>query len=622
MLRKPFQVLLICCAVLGAYYSAMFAEVSILDDQDMINGLLNTQTFDIKGLFLPRSAGGGYYRPLIGLSYLIDRFAWFAQAEIMHFENVLLHLINSLLVYATGRTLFIRDGRERYFPLVAALLFGLHPLTTESVYWISGRTDLLAGVCVLLAALLVARTVRGAAPLFLAPAFFLTLIGATAKETALAFIPGMFMIWWGGVSERDDAEVDNCGSKRRIILVTACAALAVAVGITTVNFWLVVVIAAGAMVAFVYLSPPEHSGVRSWRPALVLGGMGLLGVLAFWTMRQIAFSSDISRIGQTVQLMLTDTSYTIQLFLGAAAFYVGKFFMPLPLNAAIRDIDPLYSLAGIALLVFCLYLLSRPSLFSGLVLTGFFMIVPALPLVFGTVAWTAYAERYVYLALPFWILSVGCLIPEVSDSRQRLRTVVTCVLLVVMGLCVIQRGQVWATNIALCADMVAKSPDFKKARGLYMSALLHAGRYRDVEEQYRIASRLPSIRYEEQYELVMASVYQRQGRDSEAERMLLSAFEKSKGKKPGVIQALVSFYEGKSKTADPEQRKKYDQLVLGYTRKLYALDKEPHTLYRLAKIHLRLNEKSAAVAALQEVVQRLPASDPERAAAEKLLSRQ
>ena len=40
MPRKPFQVLLICCAVLGVYYSAMFAEISILDDLEMVNGLL------------------------------------------------------------------------------------------------------------------------------------------------------------------------------------------------------------------------------------------------------------------------------------------------------------------------------------------------------------------------------------------------------------------------------------------------------------------------------------------------------------------------------------------------------------------------------------------------------
>ena len=217
MPRKPFQVLLICCAVLGVYYSAMFAEISILDDLEMVNGLLNTQTCDLKGLFSPNSVGGGYYRPLIGVSFLIDRFAWFAQSEIMHFENVLLHLINTLLVYYLGRTLFIRDGGERLFPLVAALLFGLHPLTTESVYWLSGRTDLLAGQFVLLATLLVARTVRGASVALLVPAFLLVVVGAMAKETALAFIPGMFLIWWGGKADSSSAPMFDAISGRTAI---------------------------------------------------------------------------------------------------------------------------------------------------------------------------------------------------------------------------------------------------------------------------------------------------------------------------------------------------------------------------------------------------------------------
>ena len=355
---------------------------------------------------------------------------------------------------------------------------------------------------------------------------------------------------------------------------------------------------------------------------MVLGGMGILGIGAFWVMRRIAFSSDLSRIGQTLKLMRADTNYTIQLFLEAMGFYAGKFFMPLPLNAAIREIDPLYSLAGAALLVLCLFLLTRPSLFSGLILTGFLMIAPALPLAFGTIAWTAYAERYVYLALPFWILAVGCVLPAVSEGRIKFQVVGTTLLLVAMALIVIQRGQVWATNIALCSDMVAKSPDFKMARGLYMSALVQAGRYREAEEQYRIASRLSAVRYEEQYDLVMASVYLKQGRDAEAEQMLLSALKKSKGQKPGVLQALAAFCDNRTRTAPPRERDKYERLVLEYTRKLYDLDKDPHTLYQVAKLHLRFGEKADGVKALQGVVLKLPVNDPDRAAVMRLLKGQ
>jgi tetratricopeptide (TPR) repeat protein len=333
----------------------------------------------------------------------------------------------------------------------------------------------------------------------------------------------------------------------------------------------------------------------------------------------MAFSSDLSRIGQTLKLMFADTSYTIQLFLGAVAFYVGKFFVPLPLNAAIREIDTLYSLAGAALLVFCLYLLSRPSLFSGLVLSGFLMIAPALPLAFGTIAWTAYAERYVYLALPFWILAAGCILTEVSERRQKLQAAGTILLLAAMALIVIHRGQVWATNIALCSDMVAKSPDFKMAHGLYMSALIQAGRYDEVEEQYRIASRLPSVRYEEQYDLVMASVYMKHGRDVEAEQMLLSALKKSKGKNPGIFQALANYYDTISRTAPPLERDKYQKLALSYTQQRYDLDKDPHTLYQVAKIHLQMGNIESAKQVLHEVLKSLKSGDTDRIAAEKLL---
>ena len=619
MLRKPFQVMLICCAVLGAFYWAMFAEVSILDDMDMVTGLINTQTFDLKGIFIPRSGGGGYYRPLIGVSYLIDRFAWFAQSEIMHFENVLLHLINTLLVYYIGRTLFIREGKERLFPLVAALLFGLHPLTTESVYWISGRTDLLAGQFVLLAALLVARTVRGASTALLVPAVLLIVIGAMAKETALAFIPGIFLMWWGGKADASDASNVDQIPGHLLILLTTCTALSVVVAVFTSNFWLVIMIAAGALVGCMYPSHYNKSDSRSLWSALVLGGMGVLGIGAFWVMRRIAFSSDLSRIGQTLKLMFADTSYSIQLFLGAVAYYVGKFFAPLPLNAAIREIDPLYSLAGPALLIFCFYLLSRPSLFSGLILTGFLMIAPALPLAFGTIAWTAYAERYVYLALPFWILALGCILPEISERRLKLQVVGTTLLLAAMALIVIQRGEVWATNIALCSDMVAKSPNFKMARGLYMSALLQAGRYREVEEQYLIASRLPSVRYEEQFDLVMASIYLDQGREAEAEQMLLSALNKSKSQVPAVFQALATYYDNRSHAVPTRDRDKFQRLALTYLQQMHDLDKNPHTLYQVAKLHIQMGKLDSARQDLREVLKSLKLGDNDRLAAEKLL---
>jgi hypothetical protein len=61
---------------------------------------------------------------------------------------------------------------------------------------------------------------------------------------------------------------------------------------------------------------------------------------------------------------------------------------------------------------------------------------------------------------------------------------------------------------------------------------------------------------------------------------------------------------------------------LTYTQQKYDLDKNPHTLYQVAKLHLRFGDQAAGVKVLKEVVRMLPASDPDRAAVQKLLSGQ
>jgi predicted Zn-dependent protease len=82
----------------------------------------------------------GYFRPLISLSYFIDYAIWRTNALGYHLTNILFHGLSTLLVAAALMQLKI----SRVPAFVAALLFAVHPMHTESVAWISGRTDLIA----------------------------------------------------------------------------------------------------------------------------------------------------------------------------------------------------------------------------------------------------------------------------------------------------------------------------------------------------------------------------------------------------------------------------------------------------------------------------------------------
>jgi len=81
----------------------------------------------------------GNYHPFTMLAFGIQ-FQLFGLNETgYHIVNLLLHLTNVMLVYYA---LFLFT-KKSHIALVAALLFGIHPLHTESVAWISELKDLL-----------------------------------------------------------------------------------------------------------------------------------------------------------------------------------------------------------------------------------------------------------------------------------------------------------------------------------------------------------------------------------------------------------------------------------------------------------------------------------------------
>ncbi|MFB3906792.1 MAG: hypothetical protein ACE15D_00160 [Candidatus Eisenbacteria bacterium] len=88
-----------------------------------------------------------YYRPLVTLSYALDARIGGGSPRAFHATNLLLHALASLLVCS----ILLRLGLRRPFALAGALLFATHPVHVASVAWISGRTDLLCAVFLLLA---------------------------------------------------------------------------------------------------------------------------------------------------------------------------------------------------------------------------------------------------------------------------------------------------------------------------------------------------------------------------------------------------------------------------------------------------------------------------------------
>jgi protein O-mannosyl-transferase len=84
----------------------------------------------------------GNYHPLTILSYAIEYSFVKLEPWLYHFDNLVFHILLTLLVYWLTLLLTRRTAAA----VVAALLFGLHPMHVESVAWASGRKDVLYGI--------------------------------------------------------------------------------------------------------------------------------------------------------------------------------------------------------------------------------------------------------------------------------------------------------------------------------------------------------------------------------------------------------------------------------------------------------------------------------------------
>ncbi|MGA2094430.1 MAG: hypothetical protein ABSH16_13665, partial [Sedimentisphaerales bacterium] len=88
----------------------------------------------------------GYWHPLTWLSFMLDCQFFGKHPGPMHLTNLILHLANTLLLFAVLRKM---TGALWPSAFVAAA-FALHPMHVESVAWIAERKDVLSSLFFLL----------------------------------------------------------------------------------------------------------------------------------------------------------------------------------------------------------------------------------------------------------------------------------------------------------------------------------------------------------------------------------------------------------------------------------------------------------------------------------------
>lgn len=142
----------------------------------------------------------GFYRPLTTLSYLFNYSILQNRDNSTgyHWVNLLAHWVNAILVYLLALAL-LQNAWQAFF---VAAVFGVHPITTESVANIAGRADLFAAGSTLAALLFYVKST--AAPRWRKAPWLIGLmvaatVGVFSKESAVVIVGlmGLYDITYG-----------------------------------------------------------------------------------------------------------------------------------------------------------------------------------------------------------------------------------------------------------------------------------------------------------------------------------------------------------------------------------------------------------------------------------------
>lgn len=140
----------IALAILLVYSSTFFFNIVYLDDNVLVTSqyqfnkdLSNIPKAFGEDIFRTPYNGGTFYRPLERLTFMLDaQFGEGAVIFMSHFSNILLHIFAICLLF----WFLLKLNLKKEIAFLFALFFSIHPLTAQTVAFISGRNDSLLAI--------------------------------------------------------------------------------------------------------------------------------------------------------------------------------------------------------------------------------------------------------------------------------------------------------------------------------------------------------------------------------------------------------------------------------------------------------------------------------------------
>ncbi|MCI0490579.1 MAG: tetratricopeptide repeat protein [Blastocatellia bacterium] len=417
-----------------------------------------------------------YYRPLFNVALIVNYQLFGLNVLGWHLFSVLLHLLVTYMVYRLAR----QWDMSQEAGLAAAFLFGLHPVHSESVAWISGVPDPVAGVFILGSLLLYERHYHGKrGHSFLLPASAgLAVLAMFSKEVAIAFPIFLAAREW---LDREEGEPFTARLRRLALRVAPFAAAAA-----------VYLVARYAVLGFLSSTDLKAARIPNAQVLLTLPSVLLGYARLFFIPYPLAVMYDHSYVSSAADPRFWGAALAVAAIVTAMVFVARRYG------------------AGI-----------RASIWAVLFL------LPVLNLKAFNPQESLLHDRYLYLP------SVGlCLIVAIALARlgerlgERQQTffqTATVLIGVILMLLTVYQNPSWQNNRAMAAQafrVTPKHPYLHNYIGAYYS---EERNFAEAEKEYLTALEFNPTYYDALSNL--GDVYREQGKANEAETYYLKAIE-------------------------------------------------------------------------------------------------
>ena len=487
-----------------AYWNSFDAPF-VFDDMDTIETNSAVQFGDA----LTRVPAALWARTLLFITFAANHAVNGQNVWGYHLVNLLLHVLNGALIYVIGKHIFssafVRRDLSGSFAISAAVFFLVHPVQTESVTYISSRSELLSTLFYMLALLLFVRRRPEKIDFRFALVIAATLaIAISAKETAIS-IPAALLVY-----------------------------------------------------DFVFLSGGEIrrlSSRWSFHAPFILGGLAAAFYLAVFGSLRNSIGSSVSRL-TSYSYFLTELRVIVR--------YLRLMVLPAGLNLSYdfrrsdSFLEPSVLFSALLLLVLlCLaWRLRQRSPVLAFSILWFFVtlaptssIMPIPDVIF---------EHRLYLPMAGICLSFPLLVEYAQsflNARLRLRwsaLPIGSALVIALMLGTILRNQVWRDEMRLWADVIQKSPRIARGYVGLAGAYYKRGDYEkaiEISKQGLSSAKDSALTFYGN----IGQFYLEHGRYDEAIEALSKALEKTNtpAEKAGAYYNIAAAYLAQSSSLTP-----------------------------------------------------------------------